>query len=255
MPTRRSTSADLWAISIAEATPCAFIASVNCAPIDLTGLSAFMALCMTPERSFQRSAASRSSARPTMLVPLKVTLPAVMPAGGASSWAMAYSKVDLPQPDSPTIPMNSPAASSKLTSSTARTRPRSIAYSTVRPRTSSMGPACCHAAPRACSACALATDLRGLEEIPVAQGQRLRAQLPRAVGPFGQREHDDQDERAAVARVGRDHHKQREERYDQQHVGQQRAKDVTHAAEVGRGDPDHDGKGGCQNPHRQGDDQ
>ena len=38
-----------------------------------------------------------------MLRPLKITLPPVTAAGGASSWAMANSRVDLPQPDSPTI--------------------------------------------------------------------------------------------------------------------------------------------------------
>src|SRR6266571_1630420 len=158
MPTMRSTSADRRAISVAEMTPCAFMASLNCAPIDFTGLSAFMALCMTTDMSFQRSAASCLSESPTMLRPLKITLPLVMPAGGASSWAIANSNVDLPQPDSPTIPMNSPASRSKLTSSTARTRPRSIAYSTVRPRTSSMGRVVNPAKPRFCSACVLDTN-------------------------------------------------------------------------------------------------
>ena len=76
----------------------------------MTGLSAFIALCMTTDKSFQRTAASWSSVSPTMLRPLNVTLPPVMSAGGASSWAIANSRVDLPQPDSPTTPMNSPAA-------------------------------------------------------------------------------------------------------------------------------------------------
>ena len=49
---------------------------------------------------------------------------------------MANSRVDLPQPDSPTMPMNSPAARSKLMSSTARTVPCSKRYSTDRSRTS-----------------------------------------------------------------------------------------------------------------------
>src|SRR6185312_15699189 len=74
-----------------------------------------------------------------MLCPRNVTPPPVIAAGAASSWAIANSSVDLPQPDSPTTPMNSPAIRSKLTSSTARTTPRSITYSTVRPLTSSMG--------------------------------------------------------------------------------------------------------------------
>ena len=54
-----------------------------------------------------------------MFWPLKMTLPPVMLAGGASSWAIANSRVDLPQPDSPTMPMNSPGSRSKLTLSTA----------------------------------------------------------------------------------------------------------------------------------------
>src|SRR5215467_1624209 len=53
---------------------------------------------------------------------------------------MANSRVDLPQPDSPTTPMNSPAERSKLTWSTASTVPRSRRYSTDRSRTSRMVP-------------------------------------------------------------------------------------------------------------------
>src|SRR5689334_22885982 len=140
MPTIRSTSADRSAICTLEVTPCARMASTNWEPIDLTGLSAFIALCMTTDRSFHRTAASSRSVSPTMLRPLKITLPPVISAGGTSSWAMANNRVDLPHPDSPTIPMNSPAARSKLTSSTARTVPRSRRYSTDRSRTSSTFP-------------------------------------------------------------------------------------------------------------------
>src|ERR1035437_75491 len=140
MPTILSTSADRPAISCFELTPCARIASLNCAPIDLTGLSAFIALCMTTDRSRQRTAASCLSVSPTMLRPLKITLPPVISAGGASSWAMANSSVDLPQPDSPTIPMNSPGSRSKLTCSTAVIVPRSRMYSTERSPTSSTLP-------------------------------------------------------------------------------------------------------------------
>src|SRR5215467_8250277 len=140
MPTIRSTSADRSAICSFELTPCARMASLNCAPIDFTGLSAFIALCITTDRSFQRTAASCLSVSPTMLVPLKATPPPTMAAGGTRSWAMANSRVDLPQPDSPTMPMNSPGSRSKLTSSTARTVPRSMAYSTDRSRTLSTAP-------------------------------------------------------------------------------------------------------------------
>src|SRR6201996_6994687 len=94
----------------------------------------------------------------TMSRPRKMTSPPTTSPGGESSWAIANSSVDLPHPDSPTMPTNSPDATLKDTSSTARTgfvppvfrRP---AYSTVRPDTSSIGepPADsqAHAAPRA----------------------------------------------------------------------------------------------------------
>jgi hypothetical protein len=93
----------------------------------VTGLSAFIALCMTTDMSRQRMAVSRLSVMPTRFTPLKSTLPPMTAAGGASSCAMANSRVDLPQPDSPTIPRNSPGYTSKLTRSTASTAPRSIA--------------------------------------------------------------------------------------------------------------------------------
>src|SRR5580698_4688958 len=116
------------------------MASRNCASIDFTGLSAFIALCMTTDMSFHRTVAMSLSVSPTMFWPWKMTLPPVMAAGETSSWAIANSSVDLPQPDSPTMPMNSPGSRSKLTPSTARTVPRSVAYSTTRSRTASTAP-------------------------------------------------------------------------------------------------------------------
>src|SRR3954451_10711748 len=62
-----------------------------------------------------------------------------MAAGGLSSRAMANSRVDLPQPDSPTTPTNSPLATSKLTLSTAITGSAAVAYSTRRSRMLSSG--------------------------------------------------------------------------------------------------------------------
>src|SRR5262252_6883050 len=143
MPTMRSTSADLAAISSLVGLPCARIASLNCAPIDLTGFSAFIALCMTTDMSRQRVAASCLSVSPTRLRPLNRTLPPSTRAGGASSCATANSSVDFPQPDSPTMPRNSPLPTVNDTSSTARTLPRSSTYSTDRPLTSSTGSGPC----------------------------------------------------------------------------------------------------------------
>ena len=54
---------------------------------------------------------SRRSGSPAMSVPSTSTLPDV----GRSSPARIRSRVDLPQPDSPTMPNRSPGATSKLT--------------------------------------------------------------------------------------------------------------------------------------------
>src|SRR5260370_41527069 len=53
---------------------------------------------------------------------------------------MRKSRVDFPQPDSPTMARNSPGATSKLTLSTAQTMPLSRTYSTERSRISRTGP-------------------------------------------------------------------------------------------------------------------
>ena len=53
--------------------------------MDSTGLSAFIALCMTTDRSRQRTAMSCLSVMPTMFTPLNTTLPLVTFAGGLSS--------------------------------------------------------------------------------------------------------------------------------------------------------------------------
>src|SRR5215472_4600684 len=140
MPTILSTSTERWWISSLDVTPWARMASLNWAPTDLTGLSAFMALCMTTDMSFQRTAARSCSVSWTRLRPLKVTLPPLISAGGLSNWAMPKSRVDFPQPDSPTMARNSPGATSKLTLSTARTIPLSRTYSTDRFRISRTGP-------------------------------------------------------------------------------------------------------------------
>src|ERR1700761_287587 len=137
IPTSRSTSAERAAMAFRELIPCARSASANWAPTDITGLSAFIADCMTTERFCQRIAARRRPLSVTRSWPRNVTEPAVTAAGGDRRWATANSSVDLPQPDSPTMPMNSPGSTLNDTSSTARTG-LAPAYSTVRPDTSSI---------------------------------------------------------------------------------------------------------------------
>src|SRR5579859_1544549 len=365
MLTMRSTSADRSAISPLEATPCARIASENWAPIDFTGLSAFIALCITTDRSFHRTAESCFSESPTMLRPLKATVPLQISAGGASNWAMANSSVDLPQPDSPTMPRNSPGARSKLTRSTASTTPRSMTYSTDRSRTSTMAPVPAPgAAPsRTSSPSALDTlpphapdraqgrvadfvegiveqrerrpqgddaqagrddpqwrDLerlvvlgpvqhrpparhvrvpeadelqaggeqhriqrvgekgrhqqgghRGddlddddvdralaahpgrLEEVTVAQRQRLGPELACGVGPAGQRDDRDHHGGARAVQVAADDDQQREQRYDQEHVGDDTEHAVPGPAEVRGGDADQHRDDGGSEAHPEGD--
>src|SRR5215467_6829366 len=140
MPTILSTSTERSWISALEVVPCARMASLNWAPTDSTGLSAFMALCMTTDMSFQRTAVSSRSVSWTRLRPWNSTLPLLISAGGLSNWAMPKSRVDFPQPDSPTMARNSPGATSKLTFSTAPTMPLSRTYSTERFLISRMGP-------------------------------------------------------------------------------------------------------------------
>src|SRR5215469_8580586 len=139
MPTILSTSTERRWISSLDVTPWARMASLNCAPTDLTGLSAFMALCMTTDMSFQLTERELAAVRWTRLRPWNWTLPPLTSAGGLSNWEMPNSRVDLPQPDSPTMARNSPDATSKLTLSTAPTRPLSRTYSTERSRISSTG--------------------------------------------------------------------------------------------------------------------
>src|SRR5499427_4940786 len=376
MPTIRSTSADRSAISVLERTPCACMASANWEPIDLTGLSAFMALCMTTDRFFHLIEAISLSVSPTMLRPLKVTLPPVTSAGGTSSWAIANNRVDLPQPDSPTMPRNSPAARSKLTSSTAKIVPRSMMYSTDRSRTSSTlpvvpaGPPFWNPSPGALDTgpparngggnraspgplapdrpqgrvtdlveCvveqrerrpqgddaqtgrddpqrrhlerlvvlgpvqhrapadhvrvaepdelqaggeqhrvqrvgqergheqrrhrrddlhaddvepALAADLRRVEEVPVAQRQRLGAELARGVGPAGGGDDRDHHRGPGSVQVAADDDEQREQRDDQEHVGYHVERPVPRSAEVGGGHADQhrDDRGEQAHPER-----
>ena len=58
-------------MSSAVNLPCARIASLNWAPMVLTGFSAFIALCMTTDMSRQRIVDSCPSVSPTRFVPVE----------------------------------------------------------------------------------------------------------------------------------------------------------------------------------------
>jgi len=92
---------------------------LNCASIRYTGFSAFMLLWNTVEMSRQRIWRSFSSAMCVISLPSKRTRPPLITPGGKSRRRMALPSVDLPLPDSPTRPMNSPGSSAKVTSRTA----------------------------------------------------------------------------------------------------------------------------------------
>lgn len=101
-------------------TLCAANVSANWACTRITGLSEFMLLWNTVDRSTQRSSRSFSSSAVVRSTPSKVTRPPVMRAGGESSRSTALPSVDLPQPDSPSSPTNSPSEMWNDTSCTAR---------------------------------------------------------------------------------------------------------------------------------------
>ncbi len=90
--------------------PCAAKMSRKWLPTVRTGLSAFMPDCSTmanPPWRWRRSSSASSS---RMSRPPKRMRPALIRAGGFCSRVSAKPRVDLPDPDSPTSPTNSPRA-------------------------------------------------------------------------------------------------------------------------------------------------
>ena len=89
MDTSRNISLERSAIASSDMSEWARQASRICSATVMTGLSAFMALCMTTESSRQRMCRSRRSVISTISDPWNFTLPPITPAGGFRSWAMA----------------------------------------------------------------------------------------------------------------------------------------------------------------------
>ena len=81
-----------------------------------------------------------------------------------------------------------------------------------------------------------------LEEVAPPQRQGLRAELPGAVRPAEHPEHDDEGEEACVLLVGGDHDDEREDRQDEDHVGDEGEEPVGGAAEIARRDAHEDGQ-------------
>ena len=94
-----------------------------------------------------------------------------------------------------------------------------------------------------------------LQEVPVAQRQGLRPELPRGIGPAGQRDRGDQHRGRPAVGVGGDDDQQREQRDDQQHVGQHAERAVPQSAQVGGRHPDQHRDPGRGQPDHERDDQ
>jgi len=166
MPTTRSNSAPRSSAARLFMVVCAIIASAICAPIDVTGLSAFMALWKTILTRLQRKRRSVSGSMARTSCPAKRTSPPAMRAGGLSKRVTALAMVLLPQPDSPARPSTSPLRISKETPSTARTGPRPVRYSTRRSRTCSSGSPGATAAARSAASSSRAGDCRSVIGLP-----------------------------------------------------------------------------------------
>ena len=122
-----------WVVSISM---CACRVSTICVPMLSTGLSEVIGSCNTTAIERARSWRSASGASVVSSRPSSLTRP-LMRALGGSRRSTARASMVLPDPDSPTMPRVRPAASVRLTWSTARSGPRAVASSTPTPSISS----------------------------------------------------------------------------------------------------------------------
>ena len=144
MPTRPSSStarARAWA----SVMPRWIVSgSAICRPMVSTGfrlvIGSWKTIAMSRPRSARISDSGRHSrSRP----PNRTRPPATRPAGRASRRMTASAETDLPQPDSPTMAMVSPALTVQLTPPTAWTMPRPVRNSTWRSSTESRARSSC----------------------------------------------------------------------------------------------------------------
>ncbi len=140
MPTDSSSSA-AWSRASPPFRPrCRSRISVICRPMVSTGLSELIGSWKTMAISLPRTARSSSSGMFSRSSPSKRTDPLISTPRRPSRPRAASDVTLLPEPDSPTMPTVAPAATSRLTPSTALTgrRPRLLKV-TRRSRTSSSG--------------------------------------------------------------------------------------------------------------------
>ena len=131
-PTSRSSSTACSSASRRLTSRCSRIASRSCAPTVITGFSepsaSWKIMAIVPPRTAR---SSRSLARRRSISPQRSS-PREMRPGGSIRPRIASASVDLPEPDSPTMPMRCPGSTVRLTPSTAVTTPCSVGNSTTR---------------------------------------------------------------------------------------------------------------------------
>src|SRR2546429_234514 len=116
--------------------------------------------------------------------------------GSGTSLNSERAVIDLPLPDSPTMPRLSPGYSSKLTPSTALTMPPSVANCVFRSRTWRIGFA---------KLFSNAASARRLDDLSLAQRQRLAANEPCHVHPASGDDRDDDVVEAWPGQQQQDH--------------------------------------------------
>ena len=121
MTTISSSSTTRSVTSEPRSSVCSSITSRNCASTVMTGLREFMLLWNTVDICRQRIGRSSLLEACVMSVPSKRIVPPLIVPGASVSRRIAVPRVDLPLPDSPSSPTNSPSSRLKLTPRTACT--------------------------------------------------------------------------------------------------------------------------------------
>src|SRR3954471_15940758 len=117
---------------------CRSSTSAICSPIVKAGLRELIGSWKIIAMRSPRSARMRSGGKESRFTPSnRISPPAMRPGGCGTSPMMESAVTLLPHPDSPTTPSVRPASSSKLTPSTARNSPASVAKCVLRFLTSS----------------------------------------------------------------------------------------------------------------------
>src|SRR4051812_23715261 len=138
MRTRSSISIARACAAFLSIFRCRSSTSAICSPIVKAGLRELIGSWKIMAMRSPRSARMRSGGKESRFTPSNRISPPTIRPGGCGTSPMIESAVTLlPHPDSPTMPSVRPASSSKLTPSTARNSPASVAKCVLRFLTSS----------------------------------------------------------------------------------------------------------------------